>query len=198
MYEWIDGEDADTGSEGLPKDAMNELAKSVALFINDLHTVDASDGPIPGLHNYFRGGDLLEYDKDTKTYVREVSADICVDSVLNVWNRALDSHWKRSPVWIHGDLEASNILMAEGKLTAVIDFGNCAVGDPACDLVMAWTFFDEISRQTFQSNLNLDVDTWERGKAWALWKALFRMSSSRDLRDAEFFEAMRLVHTLVS
>lgn len=196
IYKWIEGEDVDISS--LSKGVMNELAKSVALFINELHTVGVCDGPLPGSHNYHRGGELMVYDQDTKTYIHDVSSDICVDSVLSVWNRALDTPWKRSPVWIHGDLETTNILVSENKLTAVIDFGNCAVGDPACDLVMAWTCFDAISRHTFQSNLNLDDDTWVRGKAWALWKALFTMSRSRDRRDAEFLEAKRLVHTIVS
>lgn len=54
-------------------------------------------------------------------------------------------------MWVRGDLEASNILVSGGQLIAVIDFGNCAVGDPTCDLVMAWTYFDDKEQEVFRS-----------------------------------------------
>jgi aminoglycoside phosphotransferase (APT) family kinase protein len=75
-------------------------------------------------------------------------------------------------VWVHGDVTASNLLVRDGRLAAVIDFGCCAVGDPACDLVMAWTFFDDEERRHFRGELGLDDATWARGRGWALWKAL--------------------------
>lgn len=194
VYEWIEGEDVELNNQA----DIKGLSKSVALFIAELHTVDPLDGPKPGLHNYLRGAGLSEYDKDTRAFIDLLSKEICTDAVLSVWNSALETRWKFCPVWVHGDLEPSNLLVVDGKLTAVIDFGNCAVGDPACDLVMAWTFFDDDARENFRSNLNLDSDTWQRGRAWALWKALFRMSRSLDLRDTEFHEAKRLVGSIVS
>ena len=57
-------------------------------------------------------------------------------------------------------------------MSAVIDFGGLGVGDPACDLVIAWKFFGERSRETFREMLPLDEGTWSRGRAWALWKSL--------------------------
>ena len=83
-------------------------------------------------------------------------------------------------------------------MVAVIDFGNCAVGDPACDLVMACTYFDDNAREKFRSNLNLDNDTWVRARAWALWKALFRMSRSLENLDEEYFAAKKLVGKILS
>jgi aminoglycoside phosphotransferase (APT) family kinase protein len=75
-------------------------------------------------------------------------------------------------VWVHGDITNSNLLVQNGRLSAVLDFGCSAVGDPACDLAIAWTFFAGESRRAFRDALALDDDTWARGRGWALWKAL--------------------------
>jgi len=194
VYQWIDGEDVESDSI---TDTF-KLAKSIAQFLGELHQVDPSGGPTPGLHNYYRGATLSEYDRDTQTYVGLLDKEICADAALSIWNQALDTQWTFNPVWVHGDLEASNILVSEGRLVAVIDFGSCAVGDPACDLVMAWTYFDENARDIFRSNLNLDNDTWVRARAWAMWKALFRMSRSLEQRDEEFYSAKHLVDKILS
>ncbi len=73
---------------------------------------------------------------------------------------------------MHGDVSADNLLIEEGRLRAVIDFGCCAVGDPACDLAIAWTLFKGDARQAFRAALPLDSGTWVRGRAWTLWKSL--------------------------
>ena len=194
VYRWINGKDVESDSE---IDKI-ELAKSIAQFIGELHKVDSSSGPLPGLHNYFRGAALSKYDTEMKKYVGLLKDDICAEAALSIWSRALDTKWAFNPVWVHGDLEASNILVSRGKLAAVIDFGNCGVGDPACDLVMAWTFFDGRARENFRSSLDIDNGTWERARAWALWKALFRMLRSLELNDEEFYAAKHLVEKIVS
>ena len=73
---------------------------------------------------------------------------------------------------MHGDITNSNLLVQNGQLCAVLDFGCSAVGDPACDLAIAWTFFAGESREAFRSALAFDEGTWARGRGWALWKAL--------------------------
>src|SRR6202041_4120334 len=80
--------------------------------------------------------------------------------------------WEQAPVWVHGDMTATNLLVAGGALHAVIDFGGVAVGDPAYDLVMEWEFFAGDSAAAFRRGLPLDEATWARGRGWALWKAL--------------------------
>ena len=194
VYKWIKGGTASQTSD-IEK---NTFAKELASFILELHSVNSTKGPKPGKHNYFRGGRLEIYDSDTKKYATGLSEDVDLPAVLRLWNRAKSTQWPGEPVWIHGDLEASNILVSNGKMRAIIDFGNCAVGDPACDLVMAWTYFDTASRYSFRSALGIDEDTWERGKAWALWKALFRMSQSQHSRNDEFYAAKRIVETVLS
>ncbi len=80
--------------------------------------------------------------------------------------------WDRDPVWFHGDLAPGNLLVSGGRLSAVIDLGTCGVGDPACDLVIAWTGLDDTGRAAFREAVGLDDGTWARARGWALWKAL--------------------------
>ena len=75
-------------------------------------------------------------------------------------------------MWTHGDIAPGNLLVQDGALSAVIDFGCSCVGDPACDLAIAWTTFRGPSRAAFRTALPLDDETWARGRGWALWKAL--------------------------
>ena len=75
-------------------------------------------------------------------------------------------------MWVHGDVANSNLLVQDGRLCAVLDFGCCAVGDPACDLAIAWTFFAGEAREAFRRALDLDEGTWARGRGRALWKSL--------------------------
>ncbi len=93
------------------------------------------------------------------------------------WEAALSATWQGSPVWLHGDVAASNLLVTAGRLSAVIDFGCSAVGDPACDLAIAWTLFSGESREAFRAALRLDSATWIRARGWALWKALIALAA---------------------
>ena len=105
-------------------------------------------------------------------------------AALNVWRDALASQWRLPPIWVHGNVAVGNLLVRDGRLYAVIDFGSSAVGDPACDLVIAWTLFSGASRQAFRGALPFDDETWARARGWALWKALItvagRDSNQRD------------------
>ena len=86
-----------------------------------------------------------------------------------VWDAALQARtWNDAPVWIHGDLQSGNLLAQHGRLRAVIDFGCLGVGDPACDLIVAWNLFSAESRNAFRGALNVDEATWVRGRGWAL------------------------------
>lgn len=82
------------------------------------------------------------------------------DLIRTIWEKSLSSTWSNEPVWVHGDLAQGNILVQDGKLKGVIDFGQLAVADPACDLVMSWKFFDEESRAVFRNVIDIDKDTW--------------------------------------
>ena len=104
-----------------------------------------------------------------------------------VWAGAVRSAWPDAPTWCHGDIAVGNLVTTDGALSAVIDFGGCSVGDPACDLVMAWTYFTAEERAAFREAVGLSADTWRRARGWALWKELVTMpqlsgSSSEGVR----------------
>jgi aminoglycoside phosphotransferase (APT) family kinase protein len=162
IYRWLDGVDAITA----PGIDRPQLARDLAAFIRSLQAVDATDGPIAGAHSFWRGGSLMHYDAETRaTTAFDRNAE-------RVWDAALASSWQHPPVWFHGDIAPGNILISEGRLSGMIDFGTSGVGDPACDLVIAWTYFDSDERELFAAEVGLDNDTWARAKGWALWKAL--------------------------
>jgi aminoglycoside phosphotransferase (APT) family kinase protein len=103
-------------------------------------------------------------------------------SARAAWRRARASRWTGAPVWLHGDMAAGNLLLAEGRLVAVIDFGCCAVGDPACDLTIAWTLLDAAGAAAFRRGVDLDDGTWDRARGWALWKAAITLRRERGRR----------------
>jgi aminoglycoside phosphotransferase (APT) family kinase protein len=175
IYRWIDGEPA-----SLDRIAdMAEFASVLADFLCALHDIDATGGPAPGDHNFFRGGRLDTYDVEARGAIAQLTDWVDRNAVTEVWEAALASEWDRSPVWVHGDVAPSNLLVVNGHLQAVIDFGSVGVGDPACDLVMAWTFLTDEGTAMFRDRLGVDDATWERGRGWALWKALITLPPER-------------------
>jgi aminoglycoside phosphotransferase (APT) family kinase protein len=181
VYRWIAGEPASTGQVA----DLAGFASSLAGFLAALQAVDASDGPPAGAHNFFRGGQLATWDEQTRQLIRLTAADIDAEAATSVWDTALASTWEHAPVWVHGDLAASNMLVAGGALHAVIDFGGVAVGDPAFDLVMEWEFFTGDSAAAFRRGLHLDEATWARGRGWALWKALVSAVEEKEGRGTQ-------------
>lgn len=168
IYRWISGNPASVG----PIADLTAFAAELAGFLAALYAIDATGGPTAGTHNFFRGGPVGTYDGETRASMELLADEIDAEAATAVWEEALASTWDRPPVWVHGDVAASNLLVARGHLRAVIDFGCAGVGDPACDLVMAWTFFARESSAAFRSGLGFDDATWARGRGWALWKAL--------------------------
>ncbi len=170
IYKWLKGENASL--EAI--DDLEHFAASLANFLIDLQKIDAGGGPKAGADNFFRGGDLAVYDSETRKSIEFLKDKIELDFDLltKIWEQALKSKWQKEDVWIHGDLSSDNILVDAGEIAAVIDFGCCGIGDPACDLVIAWTFLYGESRKVFYNTLKLDQDTWARACGWAIWKEL--------------------------
>ncbi|MDQ1572039.1 MAG: hypothetical protein QOF79_2713 [Actinomycetota bacterium] len=168
VYRWLEGEVASVAQIA----DLTEFAVSLAQFLVALRKVDATDGPLPGQHNFFRGAPLAVYDDETRRALVALEGMIDTKVAADVWDIALASRWDRPPVWFQGDVSVGNLLVADGRLSAVIDFGTSGIGDPACDLVIAWTLFDGESRKAFRDAIGLDDATWARGRGWAIWKAM--------------------------
>lgn len=177
---WLDGEPAGCGEVA----DLSAFATEVAEFILALQRIDPTDGPPAGAHSFHRGGSLRQYDDETRQALVTLAAQpagIDLAGAAEVWQAALAAHWDGEPSWFHGDIAVGNLLVRNGKLAAVIDFGTSGVGDPACDLVIAWTLFTGGSRQTFRARVGQQPGSWARARGWALWKALICLANDLDV-----------------
>lgn len=165
---WLAGEPAATARI----DDLDRFALDLAAFLRALRRADTTGGPLAGPHSFFRGGDLAVYETEARQAIESLADRGFADWATGLLGRALESRWSGAPVWVHGDVAVGNLLVREGRLAAVIDFGSSAVGDPACDLVIAWTRFDAATAAVFRDAVALDAGTWARAAGWALWKAL--------------------------
>lgn len=187
INKWINGESVTHSNTN-----KKQLALDLAHFLIELKKCDTLDKPKPGDHNFYRGGSLLTYHDETMRAINR-SSEFDKEKCLSIWNNGIDSVYTDLDVWIHGDLEINNLLVNDGKLCAVIDFGNMCVGDPACDYVMAWTYFDKESRRIFLEALNIDQGMIHRSKAWALWKALITLNDPMR-RDNAYYTLNELIN----
>jgi aminoglycoside phosphotransferase (APT) family kinase protein len=189
VYAWLPGEPA---TPGAVTDPMG-LAEDVTDFLDALRRIDPSGGPQPGVHNWFRGGTLRTFDATARDALAEVGDHVDVALAAAAWDDALVARWDGVDRWFHGDLAAGNLLLEDGRLAAVIDFGTCGVGDPSCDLAVAWTLLDGPGRRLLRARLAIDASTWARGRGWALWKTLSNLADALDDRDERSAAEARLV-----
>jgi aminoglycoside phosphotransferase (APT) family kinase protein len=193
IYNWIVGETA-ARSFGLDK---IKIATGVASFISALHKIDTKDGPKSGEHNFHRGGLLSIYDSETRNAIAIMKENIDEKICRSVWEKGADTEWLHPSVWVHGDMSAGNLIVDKGQLRAVIDFGLLSVGDPACDLSIAWTYFEQDSRKHFRNQLSIDNETWNRGRAWAFWKALIVAAKISESNAVETQQSKRVITEII-
>jgi aminoglycoside phosphotransferase (APT) family kinase protein len=168
VNKWLPGEAASRDNIA----DLNVFATDLGEFLTALQKIDAMGGPAAGAHSFFRGASLMHYDEETRRSIDILGDRIDGALATEIWETGLAATWAGSPVWFHGDVSIGNLLVSAGRLSAVIDFGTSGVGDPACDLVIAWTLFSGESRKAFAAALSADAGMWARGRAWALWKEL--------------------------
>jgi aminoglycoside phosphotransferase (APT) family kinase protein len=174
VYRWLAGEHATVERVS----DLSRFATDLADFLAALYEIDPAGGPAAGAHSFFRGGPVRTYDDETRATIAALNGEIDADAATEVWEAALAARWHGPSVWVHGDVTAANLLVVDGRLSAVIDFGCSAVGDPACDVTIAWTLFSGDSREAFRERLPVDDGTWARGRGWALWKALITLANA--------------------
>ena len=183
IYKWLPGKSINLLT--LTDQEKEQLAFDMAKFLKELQAMNDVEGPEPGQHNWWRGDHVSVYDKGAREQIAELAEIIDASKALALWDQACQTEWDKKSIWIHGDFAIGNILVDGGKLSAVIDFGGAAVGDPACDLVIAWTYLFGKAREIFISKMDMDQDTWLRARAWALWKATFELCQIADKNSSE-------------
>lgn len=171
---WLAGETAMTPERvGGPAELVR-FAEDLGGFVRALRAVDATGGPAAGAHSFQRGAPPAYYDGETRGALTALEGSGLVDTAraAEVWRAALDAPYAGPPVWFHGDIAGGNLLVRDGRLAAVLDFGTSGVGDPACDLVVSWTLLSGESRAAYRRTVGGDAGMWARARGWALWKAL--------------------------
>jgi len=171
VHRWLPGEDASRA----PFAGEHEAAGTLAGFITALHGLDTAGWPPSGPPPSTRGVSLAARDTVTRVWIATPPSPFDLDEVTAAWEAALAApEWPGPAVWIHGDIQPLNVLVDGGRITAVIDFEAIGVGDPAVDVMAAWSLFSADARDTFRSALAVDDATWARARAWALsvWVAV--------------------------
>jgi aminoglycoside phosphotransferase (APT) family kinase protein len=172
VFHWIEGENPTADKLAAP----DGLAQDVATFIAALRRIDPTGAP-PA----YRGGSLMTRDGEVRMWITNLGDAIHTDAVMEVWKKSLQAPpWPRPPVWVHSDLLPGNLLVSRGRLSGVIDFAASGVGDPACDLIVAWNLLPPSVRSDFRAALNTDEATWARGRGWALSMGLGALSYYQD------------------
>lgn len=152
------------GSVAVDVASSVECAEQLADFVRCLQIVDPASGPPSG-----RGVPVRSRDQSVRAAIAALDGEVDAGAVADAWNRVLQTPDYVGPgVWLHGDLSYLNLLTHKDQLSAVIDWGQCGTGDPAIDLLPAWTIFDAAARSVYRAALDVDEATWSRGKGWAL------------------------------
>jgi aminoglycoside phosphotransferase (APT) family kinase protein len=171
IYGWLPGVTAALDRIADPRRAATDLAD----FLRALQQLDPTNGPATG-PTTTRGVPLRLRDAETRSALDALRGEVDTEAATRAWDAALRTReWQRPPVWLHGDLWPGNMLMNGGHLSAIIDFSALCVGDPACDLMVAWTFLSADTRPIFRAQLAVDDAAWARGRGWALSWALIAL-----------------------
>lgn len=185
VYRWLPGRPA---ASARIADRI-QFAGQLAAFLRAFQRIDVAGAPPPGDENFHRGGPLTVYDAEAREAIDRLGPDVNKAKALSIWERGARTTWNGPPVWVHGDFAAGNLLIDDGRLSAVIDFGQLCAGDPACDFVIAWTFLSETERDVFRDALEPDEEAWLRGRCWALWKAALVVSGMANSNAVEMAAA---------
>ena len=197
VYRWLEGTDA--AQAGFRDEG--QAARDLAAFVQALQRCDPSGGPRPGRPNYGRGAPLAPFDPPVRralVQIDEIGGLVDVAAATAVWEDAVAAAVRTAaPVLVHGDLMPGNLLLVDGCITAVIDWGALGVGDPACELMPAWNLFSPEGRATYRAALDVDDATWRRGRGWALLQAVMALPYYLDTNPGMVAVARRTLAALL-
>ncbi|MEW1724864.1 aminoglycoside phosphotransferase family protein [Streptomyces sp. NPDC093109] len=190
VHPWLDGENPVVGA--VP--GTTRLAEELAAFVTALRRVDPTGAPTA-----YRHGPLKTRDTATRDAVGLLSGVIDTGAATAAWEEALSAPtWQGPPVWVHADLSPGNVLLTGGRLTAVIDFGCMGTGEPAVDLIPAWSLLTADARDVFRAAVDADDATWARGRGWALSIALSELSYYRVTNPVMAAIARHVIHEILT
>ncbi len=190
IYRWIDGRPY--AAEVIEDE--QQAARDLARFVTEMRRIDPGRGAP-------RGGrePLPELDTETRAAITSARGIIDSDAAMSAWEQALDAPgWQGTPVWVHADLLRPNLLVRDGRLRAVIDFGGAGVGDPAADVIAAWSVFSRTGRGVFRRALEVDDGTWSRARGFALHQAAMIVPYYRETNPGFVEQAKRIIEEVIA
>jgi aminoglycoside phosphotransferase (APT) family kinase protein len=156
---------------------LSQAARDLGAFLAALRRIDAAGGPPAGRANSGRGVPLALLDKRVRDDVAALGDEVDGPAILRIWDQALAAPVHDGPLaWVHGDLHPSNLVVRDGRIVGVLDFGLLGVGDPACDLFLAWSFLDAPGREVFREVSQVDEAAWLRGRGWGIFSAIIALA----------------------
>lgn len=186
---WLDGDNPEVDGLARP----DALARDLAEFVSAFRRIDVAGGP-PA----YRGGPLAFQDRQTRGAIDELRGSIDTDAATAVWDETMRTpDWPGPPVWVHADLMPGNLLVRDGRLSAVIDLGTTGVGDPACDLIVAWNLLPPRARGIFRAGIGADDAAWVRGRGRALSMALIQLPYYRTTNPAMADNARHVIREVL-
>lgn len=193
VYRWLPGETPEAGTLSEPV----LLAEDLAAFVAAMRSL-----ALPAAPKAHRGGPVASEDAETRAAIQELRGipeeDVDCDAVAAVWEETLRAPgWDGPPVWLHADLMPGNLLIDDGRLTSVIDFGCTGAGDPACDLFPAWNLLPAAARKVFREALAVDDATWIRGRGRTLSQALIALPYYRKTNPAMAHNARHVIQAVL-
>jgi len=193
VYRWLAGEHPEAGVLSEPV----LMAGDLAAFVAAMRSIT-----LPGAPKAHRGGPVASLDAETRAAIKELRGipqeDVDCDAAASIWEEALRAPgWDGPPVWLHADLMPGNLLIDDGRLASVIDFGCIGVGDPACDLFPAWNLLPDDAREVFREALAVDDATWIRGRGRTLSQALIALPYYRRTNPAMAHNARHVIRAVL-
>ncbi|MDP9028043.1 MAG: aminoglycoside phosphotransferase family protein [Actinomycetota bacterium] len=168
------------------------LTADLAGFVVAMRSIDVAGAPA-----CYRGGPLAPLDLDVRRCLVESAQLVDVARLTAIWEDCLDApSWTGDPVWAHGDLLPGNVLVDDGRLVAVIDFACAGIGDPACDLLAAWSIVPDAELDAFRDAVGMDDATWRRGRGWSLSQAIIALPYYLDTNPVMASNSLRILERL--
>ncbi|GAB2596063.1 aminoglycoside phosphotransferase family protein [Kribbella endophytica] len=172
---WITGDVPLAADLQTAAPVAGQLALDLARLVAAFRAVDLPDAP-----RGHRGGPLIQEDAETRDALAQLEGAIDTSAAVAAWEAGLAVPQTEPDLWLHADLMPGNLLVREGRLAAVLDFGCVGTGDPACDLIPAWNLLPSSARETFRAAVGADDSQWIRGRARALSMALIQLPYYRE------------------
>ncbi|BDZ65161.1 phosphotransferase [Agromyces mangrovi Wang et al. 2018] len=175
---WLVGEhpvvEGEADASPATRTRQHDLARDLAAFARAMRDLDPDGAPTTAWPR-----PLAEEDEFVSARLAAVNTQLAALGAHDldaIWSTARSARPPANRTWIHGDLSPGNLLVADGRLAGVLDFGTMGLGDPASEHRVAWNLLEPDARETYRAAVGADDHEWARARGWALLQALAQLA----------------------